>query len=212
MTEYVYNAPLVTPTISTAGMLISDLTFVISNAAGFPSPNFRIKINDEIMLVTTVVGTTFTVTRAQEGTSAAAHVLGASVWGVVTAGALTAAFGTGSTSQTYIDLLANRSNTITSSATPIPVADTTDTFTVTALATGATFGVPTYTTTPIDGQALLIRIKDNGSVQTLAWNAIYAAVGVTLPTTTVTSKYLYVGCIYNVQSTKWDVLAVCEQV
>jgi hypothetical protein len=95
MTEYVYNAPetlppFITPTVATAPMGSGDLTFIISNAAGFPSPNFRIKIDNEIMLVTNVVSTTFTVSRGQEGTSAAAHLLGASVWGVITAGALNA--------------------------------------------------------------------------------------------------------------------------
>lgn len=94
----------------------------------------------------------------------------------------------------------------TSSATPTPTIDTASVYGVTALAVGATFGAPTGT--PADGQSLLIRIKDNGSPQTLAWNAIYRAIGTTLPTTTVAGKQLYVGARYNANATKWDVLAV----
>jgi hypothetical protein len=120
--------------------------------------------------------------------------------------------GTGATlSQTAQNALANRVNTITSSSTPTPVCDTTDTFTVTALAAAATFGAPTYTTAPVDGQALVIRIKDNGAAHTLAFNAIYRIVGATLPTTTVISKLIYITMFYNVADTKWDVVGVGNQ-
>lgn len=120
--------------------------------------------------------------------------------------------GTGQTlSQTAANALTNRLSTITTSATPTPAADITDTFTVTALAANATFGAPTYTTTPVDGQCLLIRIKDNGTSQTLAWNAIYRAVGITLPTTTVISKSLYVAAFYNAVDGTWDVVGVSQQ-
>lgn len=99
-----------------------------------------------------------------------------------------------------------RITTITSSATPTPAGDTTDQFTVTALATGATFAAPTGT--PVDGQKLTIRIKDNATAQTLAWNAIYrAGTDVPLPTTTVLSKTMYAGFIYNAADTKWDLVS-----
>lgn len=46
----------------------------VASAGAFPSvPQFRIIVEDEIMLVTGVSGTTFTVTRGVEGTAAAAH-------------------------------------------------------------------------------------------------------------------------------------------
>ena len=76
-------------------------------------------------------------------------------------------------------------------------------------APGATFGAPTGT--PVEAQNLIIRIKDNGTARTLAWNAIYRGVGVTLPTTTVISKMLYVGFKYNVADTRWDALAVAQE-
>lgn len=99
-----------------------------------------------------------------------------------------------------------RTATITSSTTPTPAGDTTDEFTVTALAAGATFAAPTGT--PTEGQKLIIRIKDNATAQTLAWNAIYrAGTDVPLPTTTVISKTMYLGFIYNNTDTKWDLVA-----
>lgn len=93
-----------------------------------------------------------------------------------------------------------------SSATPTPDADAHDMYEVTALAATAAFAAPSGT--PVDGQSLMIRIKDNGSARTLSWNSIYRAIGVILPTTTVISKTLYVGCVYNSADSKWDVLGV----
>lgn len=102
-----------------------------------------------------------------------------------------------------------RVGTTASSSTPTPNADTDDMYTVTALAAGATFGAPSGT--PVNGQKLVIRIKDNSTVRSLAWNAIYRAVGVTLPTTTVSGKTLYVGMFYNSADSKWDVTAVGQE-
>ena len=58
---------------------------------------------------------------------------------------------------------------------------------------------------------LIIWIKDNGTARALSWNAIYRAVGITLPTTTVISKTLYVGFIYNSTDTKWDAVATNQE-
>lgn len=80
---------------------------------------------------------------------------------------------------------------------------------VTALAENCTVQTPTGT--PVDGQPLLLRIKDNGTARTLAWAAIYRAIGLTLPGTTVIGKMLYVSMVYNSAATKWDVLAVARE-
>lgn len=105
--------------------------------------------------------------------------------------------------------ITKRVTSIASSATPTPNADTTDQYQVTALAAGATFGAPTGT--PTNGQGLVIRIKDNGTARSLAFNAIYREIGVSLPTTTVINKTIYLGCIYNTADSKWDVVAVAEE-
>ena len=42
-------------------------------------------------------------------------------------------------------------------------------------------------------------------------NAVFRAVGITLPTTTVASKVLYLGCMFNAAESKWDVIAVKQE-
>lgn len=104
-----------------------------------------------------------------------------------------------------------REITITSSATPTPNSDITDIYTITALAEAATFGAPTGT--PTQGQTLLIRIKDNATARALSFNAIYrAGTDIALPTTTVLSKTIYIGFVYNSTSTKWDLILVVDNI
>ena len=111
--------------------------------------------------------------------------------------------GTNTGDQTFV---APRTATVASSATPTPNADTTDIYTVTALAEAAAFGAPTGT--PTNGQRLLIRIKDNATSRALSWNAAYrAGTDVALPTATVISKTQYVGFIWNSTDSKWDLVA-----
>ena len=82
-----------------------------------------------------------------------------------------------------------------STATLTVDADSTDFAVITAQAEGLTIAAPTGS--PVQGQKLIIRIKDDGSARSIAFNAIFTAIGVTLPTTTTVSKKLYIGCIYN---------------
>lgn len=71
----------------TTGCTDSDVSVTVVNASGYPtSGNFRIKIDDEIMIVTSVSGAVWTVTRGAESTTAAAHSGGAAVNHVFTAG------------------------------------------------------------------------------------------------------------------------------
>jgi hypothetical protein len=102
-----------------------------------------------------------------------------------------------------------RVDSIASSATPTPDCDSFDGLKVTALAAGATFAAPTGTPTAF--QPFIIRIKDNGTSRSLAFNAIYRAIGVTLPTATVISKTIYLGMIYNADDAKWDVIGMAQE-
>ena len=64
-------------------------SITVLSATAFPSsPQFRIVVDLEIMIVTGISGTTWTVTRGVEGTSAVAHSSGATVVLVLTAGSL----------------------------------------------------------------------------------------------------------------------------
>lgn len=97
-----------------------------------------------------------------------------------------------------------------SSSTPTPaIASASHQFNLTALAANATFGAPTGT--PVDGGTLMLRVKDNGTARTLAFDAAFRALGVTLPTTTTANKTLYIGCRRNDADSCWDVLAVGVQ-
>ncbi len=62
----------------------------VASALSFPgAAQFRIRIDNELMLVTGGAGTTtWTVTRGIEGTAAATHAIGAAVTHILTAGAL----------------------------------------------------------------------------------------------------------------------------
>lgn len=102
--------------------------------------------------------------------------------------------------------ITKRIGTVADSGTPTPDGDANDIYTVTALAQAATFGAPTGT--PTNGQPLIIRIKDNGTARALSFNAIYRfSTDLTAPTTTVLSKTLYLGFIYNSTDSKWDCVA-----
>ena len=96
-----------------------------------------------------------------------------------------------------------------STATLTVDADSTDFAVITAQAEALTIAAPTGS--PVQGQKLMIRLKDDGSARSIAFNAIFTAIGVTLPTTTTVSKKLYIGCIYNDTDTKWDVIAIKEE-
>lgn len=86
---------------------------------------------------------------------------------------------------------------------------TCDQFEVTAQAGALLFNSPSGT--PLGGQKLMIRIKDNGTARALTWNAIFRAMGTALPSTTVLSKTLYLGLIYNATDSKWDLVASAQE-
>jgi len=101
----------------------------------------------------------------------------------------------------------------TSSGVATPNADTTDLFELTAQAATVAFQQPSGT--PVDGQKLMIQIIDNGTPRAITWSATGYAAGVaTLPTSTVTSKYYFIGFQYVTANSlnKWVGLAQFSQV
>jgi hypothetical protein len=63
--------------------------------------------------------------------------------------------------------------------------------------------------TPVNGQKLIVRIKDDGTARALTYDTQFrASSDLALPTTTVLGKTLYMGFIFNSADTKWDLLAV----
>lgn len=90
-----------------------------------------------------------------------------------------------------------------------PNADANDLCIITAAAAAFTLVNPSGT--PAQGQKLVVRIKDNGTARAISYGTYYRAVGTVLPTTTILSKTLYLGLIYNSTDTKWDVVAVSQE-
>lgn len=79
----------------------------------------------------------------------------------------------------------------------------------TALSKNITINAPSGT--PTDDQPMRFRFKDNGTGRTLTWDAIYRAIGVTIPTTTVANKTVHITARYNSADTKWDVISVAQE-
>jgi len=102
---------------------------------------------------------------------------------------------------------------VASASTITPNADSDTQVSVTALAVPATIAAPSGT--PSDGQSLVIRIEDDGTARALTWttgsSGAYRAVGITLPTTTVAAKVVYIGCKYNSTDLRWDAIALSQE-
>lgn len=82
-------------TLAGATTLSADITTTgattlsVTSASFFPtSPQFRVRVGTELMLVTGISGTTFTVTRGIEGTTAATHSTGDRISHDITAGSI----------------------------------------------------------------------------------------------------------------------------
>lgn len=103
----------------------------------------------------------------------------------------------------------HRVGAVASSATPSINTDNVDQFNITALATAITSMTTNLTGSPIDGQKLLIRFKDNGTARAITWGSSFVSSGsATLLSTTVINKTHMVGLIYDSAASKW----VCQAV
>lgn len=96
-----------------------------------------------------------------------------------------------------------------SDATSITInADTTDLATQANTQAAGTLTINAPTGTPVNGQKLMLRLQST-NVQTFSWNAIFAgSTDLVLPTASSgSSKYDYVGFIYNSTASKWQIIA-----
>lgn len=94
-----------------------------------------------------------------------------------------------------------------------PPSDSVDQYNIVGLYSSVAIQNPSGS--PVDGQRLLLRFKDDGGgARSITWSTGaggYRAIGVTLPATTTTGKVTYVGCVYNSQDGYWDTVAVTIQ-
>lgn len=101
-----------------------------------------------------------------------------------------------------------REQTVASAATVTPTPDSADIVTITAQAAGLTLANPTPVTTVVQGRSLIVRLKDNGSSQTIAYGTQYRATNVTLPVSTVVGSTLYMVFHWNATDSKWDAVVI----
>lgn len=78
-------------------------------------------------------------------------------------------------------------------------------------AQAAALALANWTGSAIPAWKIVIRIKDDGTARAISYDTKYRAIGITLPTTTVISKTLYLGIIYNSADDKFDVVAVSQE-
>lgn len=98
-----------------------------------------------------------------------------------------------------------RVSTAASTATLTPDANAHDVIAVSAQAAALSIAAPVGV--PTDGQALIIRIRDNGTARAISWNAIYTAYTPTdLRTTTVVGKPFIFQFLYNSSTSNWELL------
>jgi len=107
--------------------------------------------------------------------------------------------------------ITSRVQSVSDAATITPAGDSDDCVDITAIAQAFTIANPSGT--PTNFQKLIIRIKDNGTARAITWGNGYAAGGVALPGTTVLSKILNLGFIYNTANSlnKWQLVASSQE-
>jgi hypothetical protein len=113
------------------------------------------------------------------------------------------------TSGIWYSEIRKRIQTVASSATVTADWDANDQVIITAQAAALLLANPSNTAT--EGQRLVFRIKDNATARAITYGAQFRAIGVTLPVTTVISKTLYLGGIWNETDTKLDIVAVAQE-
>jgi len=99
-----------------------------------------------------------------------------------------------------------RTFTTASTSTFTPDVNIGDTFTITAQTSSLILANPIGT--PVEGQKIIIRIKDNGTARALITGSQYrASTDLAFPLSSSLNKTLYLGLIYNSTDTKWDLIA-----
>jgi peptidoglycan/xylan/chitin deacetylase (PgdA/CDA1 family) len=149
-----------------------------------------------------VLRTTIVVTGSSGGTANLQEFIGTNGIGrwVRSAASDNASWGS------WISTTSVHTGSITSSATPTPYNSSGYDFqlSVNALATGATFAAP-QAAIHIEGMQVTLRIKDNGTSQSLAFNSIYSFPSTKpAPTATVAGQVLYLVFRYSSNTSKYE--------
>ncbi len=172
---------------------------------GDASTNTATSVDAEITLFSSTTGK---LLKRATGTGIATVTIG--VLGTITQPSGTVV-GTSDTQTLSNKRTTPRVTTITSSATPTINTDNCDCVTITALAAAISTMTTNLSGTPTNFDKLIFRIKDDGTARAISWGASFVAKGVALPTTTVISKLLTVGFIYDTVATTWGCVASAQE-
>lgn len=102
-----------------------------------------------------------------------------------------------------------RTTTTTDPGTLTWNSRTNDMIIATAVTTNLTIAADSATA-KYQGQKILFRIKATSGTPTLTLNAQFRAMGVIVPISLTVGNTLYMGCIYNTEDSKWDVVALTQ--
>jgi hypothetical protein len=219
MTKLVNRAKMTTATTGTGTITLGSAvdgyqTFASAGVANADVVRYVIEDGGawEIGLGTyTASGTTLTRGSIESSTGTALNLTGNAVV-FVTAAAGDVVTPTGTFTLTNKRINPRVVAALATTGTLTANGDTTDLFVAEGLTGAITLAQPSGT--PVDGQKLLIRLKDNGTARGITWTTSAGAfreIGITLPTTTVLGKVTYVGCVYNSADSFWDAVATVTQ-
>ena len=100
-----------------------------------------------------------------------------------------------------------RQSSVASTATLTPDIDTANLYDVTAQAAAITIANPTGT--PVNGDIIIIRIKDNGTARAITYGANFENIsGLDSITTTVINKTSIIGAMWNSTTSKWQIVSL----
>lgn len=211
-----FDGALGTPSSGTVTNLTGTASININGTVGATTPTTGV-------FTTLVAGSTTSLLLGTAGSAVGNIGFRNATSGTVTLAPATGALGTVTlTLPTATDTLVGKATTdtltnkritkrvvtTTDDSTAVIDTDITDEYELSAMANATTF---TVTGTPTDGQTLVIRLKDNGTARALTWTMSGGVIGVTLPTTTVISKWSVVGFKYFSSTTSWKAIAVAQE-
>mgnify|MGYP001594995094 CR=1 FL=1 len=200
------NKTLTSPTLTTPA-LGTPASGVLTNCTGLPAASvlagslgagaFVVSTSLQAATIELGAATDTTLSRVSAGLIA---VEGVTVQDISTAQTIT--------NKRIEPRIVSAASYTTDTGTSLSVA-TTDIFVITAQAGALLFNNPGGTA--VQGQRLVIRIKDNATARALTWGSEFRAMGTALPTTTTLSKTMYMGFFYNSTDTKWDMVALATE-